>query len=48
VPQTRGAYLEDCRLSHPSVPAGTNEQLREDLWKATEEQLAAALSKAGL
>jgi hypothetical protein len=40
--------LEDCRVSYPSVPAGTDEQLREALWKATEEQLAAALAKAGL
>ena len=49
-PQNRGAYLEDCRLSQPTVEDGVDEdrRLRDGLWKATEEQLAAAVKKAGL
>ena len=49
-PQNRGAYLEDCRLSQPTVEDGVDEdrKLREGLWRATEEQLAAAVKKAGL
>lgn len=48
--QNRGAYLEDCRLSQPTVEDGVdaNGTLREALWKATEEQLAAAVEKANL
>lgn len=49
-PQNRGAYLEDCRLSQPRTADGRDEDgaLREALWVATEEQLAAAVAKAGL
>lgn len=48
--QARGAYLEDCRLSQPTVEAGRDAsgELREALWKATDEQLNAALAKLKL
>uniref|UniRef100_A0A7S3H494 Uncharacterized protein n=1 Tax=Spumella elongata TaxID=89044 RepID=A0A7S3H494_9STRA len=46
----RGAYLEDCRLSQPTVADGVDadSSLRNALWSATEEQLAAAVKKANL
>jgi hypothetical protein len=48
--QVRGAYLEDCRTSAPTCAQGHDEDgsLRKELWKVTEEQLAAAVQKAGL
>ena len=48
--QSRGAYLEDCRVSQPRTEAGRDPdgKLRDALWKATEEQLDAAIAKAGL
>jgi len=47
---SRGAYLEDCRVSQPRTEAGRDPdgKLRDALWKATEEQLDAAIAKAGL
>jgi len=50
IDQNRGAYLEDCRLSQPTVADGVDadSSLRNALWAATEEQLAAAVKKANL
>jgi retinol dehydrogenase 12 len=46
---TRGAYLSDCAPVLPSKEGeDADKKLRQELWKVTEEQLDAALAKAGL
>ena len=44
--QYRGAYLDNCNLaSCNSSATDANSTLREALWRATEEQIAAAVAK---
>jgi len=47
--ELRGAWLEDCGPSLPSAVARDEQGvLTEQLWTASEQQLASALTKAGL
>jgi hypothetical protein len=45
----RGAYLVDCSESMPSeIAHDVKKELRQQLWKTTNEQLEEAVKKAGL
>ena len=49
-PDMQGAYLSDCRAVSPSTATcrDLDGQVRETLWNITQEDLATALSAAGL